>query len=254
MKTTGKLWNGDCLELMGRIPDGKVDMVFVDLPYGTTACDWDSIIPLDSLWEQYHRVCKKNAAMVFTAAQPFTTTLVMSNRKEFRYCWYWIKSNKTLFQSAKYQPMRNVEEVCVFYASLPTYNPQGRTRIPASKVKTCERVADPTSPYHGCREGGSLVGKYVSEWTDYPCSAICFDKETGMHTTQKPVDLIEYMIKTYTDPGQVVLDNTCGSGSTGVACIRTGRKYICIEKDPEIFATAEKRILEAERMPGFGMA
>jgi len=251
----GKLWHGDCLELMRRIPDGKVDMIFVDLPYGTTASDWDSVIPLDALWEQYHRICKKNAAMVFTAAQPFTTVLISSNQKEFRYCWYWIKGNKTLFQSAKYQPMRNVEDVCVFYRALPTYNPQGLTRIPASQVKTCERVADSDSPYHGCRDGGSLVGKYRSEWTNYPCQALCFDADPNrVHVNQKPVALIEYLVKTYTDPGQIVLDNTCGSGSTGVACVRTGRKYICMEKDPDIFEIARKRIEEAERMPGFGLA
>ena len=251
----GELWHGDCLKLMRKIPDGEIDMVLVDLPYGITACDWDSVIPLEPLWKLYKRVCKPNAVMVFTSAQPFTTTLISSNRKMFRYCWYWVKDRKTGFANAKYQPMRNVEEMVVFYGSKPTYNPQGKTRIPKHLVSVKERFPDIKSVYKGCQVAGSgqLTGKFISEFTNYPHQTLCFGSDGGSHPTQKPVSLFQYLILTYTNHGDMVLDNTCGSGTTGIAASRTKRRFICIEKEREIYETAKGRLDKNEKVGSFGI-
>lgn len=257
MKTAnGYLWNGDCLKEMRRIPDGRIDLVLCDLPYGTTACPWDSIIPLEPLWAEYMRVCKKNAAIVLTAAQPFTTTLIHSNMKLFRYCWYWVKNNKTSFAAAKYQPLRNVEDVPVFYRAAPTYHPQGAIQIPAPAglngevVRQVKERKCREGVYGGEKPGGSLIGSYTSTTTSFPHQTLMFTKEAGLHPTQKPTALFEYFIRTYTDPGQVVLDNTCGSGTTAVACIRTRRRFVCIEQDPVIYNSACERVATCN--PGFG--
>lgn len=248
----GKLWHGDCLKLMRKIPDGEIDMVLVDLPYGITACNWDSIIPLEPLWKAYKRICKPNAAMVFTSAQPFTTTLIASNRKMFRYCWYWIKNKKVGYSSAKDQPMRNVEEVVVFYRKKPVYNPQGKTRIPKYKLSMRERRVNKGSVYQGENHaGGSLLGKYKPQFTNYHHQTLCFGSDGGKHPTQKPVALFEYLIRTYTNPGDMVLDNTCGSGTTGVAASRMERRFICIEKEKDIYETAKGRIDKNERSGSF---
>lgn len=247
----GHIWNGNCLELMKRIPTGKVDMILCDLPYGTTDCKWDSIIPFEPLWAEYKRVCKPNAAIALTAAQPFTSALIASNYKMFKYCWYWIKNNKTSYASAKHQPMRNVEEVCIFYKQAPKYNPQGIMKIPAHLVQTKERIGKDGTVYAGQGIGGSLVGKYTSEHTNYPHQTLMFAKESGLHPTQKPLELFAYLIRTYTDKGQVVLDNTCGSGTTGVAAMEAERKFICIEMDEKNYATARDRLLNFKR--GFGV-
>jgi site-specific DNA-methyltransferase (adenine-specific) len=219
---------GDCLKRMREIPDGNVDMVMADLPYGTTACKWDSVIPFEPLWEQYRRVCKKNAAIVLTASQPFTSALVMSNIKDFKYCWYW-KKRPVNFLNAKKQPMRNVEDVLVFGGS--TYNPQGL--IARRKVNKRSNSTE-TNGTHG--------NENVSEFTNYPAQVLEITGERGLHPTQKPVDLMEYLIKTYTNKGETVLDNTMGSGTTGVACVNTGRRFIGIERDEEYMEIAKARI------------
>ena len=228
---------GDCLELMKRIPDGSVDMILCDLPYGTTACKWDSIIPFEPLWEQYERVIKDNGAIVLTASQPFTTALNASNRKLFRYEWIWIKNNSTGFQLANKMPLKKHENISVFYKKLPTYNPQGLK--PYGKINRRGSVGN----------GGHLaneVNEYVQKWTNYPTQLLEFgyDKEKH-HPTQKPVALFEYLIRTYTNEGEIVLDNCIGSGTTAVAAINTGRNFIGIEQEPEYVEIARKRIADA---------
>lgn len=232
-----RLFLGDCLEDMKDLPDGSVDMVMCDLPYGTTACKWDAVIPFESLWSQYTRVCKSNAAIVLTASQPFTSALVMSNVKNFKYCWTWVKTNCTGFANAKKQPLRQTEDVAVFYGAPPIYNPQGVVKLSEGRVRT--------------KETGEIMGRtgfrdgYVQTITNYPKTVLQIPSERGQHPTQKPVALMEYLIRTYTNEGQTVLDNTMGSGTTGVACMNTGRRFIGIERDETYFAVAKKRIEDA---------
>lgn len=232
-----KLYKGDCLEVMKEIPTGSVDMILCDLPYGTTECKWDSIIPLDRLWKEYERVIKEDGTIVLTAAQPFTTQLIESNRKRFRYCWYWIKNTPTGFCFAKYQPMRKVEDVCVFYKKAPKYNPQGVIKLDRPKSKNRRPQKHDEWIY-----SDSLNGKYEIGWTNYPNNVLQINVERGLHPTQKPVPLFEYLIKTYTDEGMTVLDNCMGSGTSGVACMNTNRKFIGIEMDEKYFNVAKERI------------
>lgn len=227
------LREGDCLVLMKSIPSGSVDMVLCDLPYGTTACKWDTIIPFEPLWEQYKRIIKDNGAIVLTASQPFTSALVMSNPKMFKYCWYW-KKRPVNFLNAKKQPMRNVEDILVFGGG--TYNPQG--------LVSCKRVnkrsnSTETNGFHGA--------KNESEFTNYPHQVLeITNGERGLHPTQKPVALFEYLIKTYTNEGDLVLDNCAGSGTTGIACQNTNRRFILIEKDEEYCKIIRKRLALVE--------
>lgn len=235
----GQFLQGDCLELMRDIPDGSVDMVLCDLPYGTTACSWDSIIPFEPLWEQYKRITKKNAAIVLTASQPFTSALVMSNPKMFKYSWVWKKSHGSGFLLAKKQPIRIVEDVVVFYQKPPVYNPQGLKPF-GKRIKT--RGFTEKSVYGNL---GALGKKeFVQEFTNYPTALLEIPSEKGLHPTQKPVALFEYLIRTYTNPGETVLDNTAGSGTTAVAAERTGRRWICIERDPDYYLQACARVLD----------
>jgi site-specific DNA-methyltransferase (adenine-specific) len=227
---TVTLYHGDCLELMNEIPDGSVDMVMADLPYGTTACKWDSVIPFEPLWAAYRRVCKKNAAIVLTASQPFTSALVMSNVTGFSHNWSW-KKRPVNFLNAKKQPMRNLEDVLVFGRNL-TYNPQG---LVAKRRVNKRSNSTETNGVHGFEN--------VSEFTNYPHQVIeIINGERGSHPTQKPVALMEYLIRTYTNEGETVLDNTMGSGTTGVACINTGRGFIGIEQDEKYCGIAATRI------------
>lgn len=232
-----ELHQGDCLEIMKDIPDGTIDMILCDLPYGTTDCKWDSIIPLDKLWEEYTRIIKEDGAIVLTAAQPFTTQLIHSNMKLFKYCWYWLKNTPTGFCFAKYQPMRKVEDVCVFYKKAPKYNPQGLIRIENPKPKLRKEIKRKDWIYRD-----TLNGEFTSQWTNYPNNVLQFKSERGFHPTQKPVPLFEYLIKTYTDEGMTVLDNCMGSGTTGVACLYTNRRFIGIEQDEAYFKVALDRI------------
>jgi DNA modification methylase len=226
------LMHGDCLELMGQIPDGSVDMILCDLPYGTTACKWDTVIPFEPLWAQYRRVAKRNAAIVLTASQPFTTALIASNMREFRYTWVWEKEQGVNFMLAKKQPLKVHEDVCVFYRDLPAYSPQMTAGRPYVSGK------GNSGEVTGCREKVQTI----NDGTRYPRSIQQFGRQTGIHPTQKPVALMEYLIRTYTNEGDMVLDNCMGSGTTGVACVNTNRKFIGIEKDPEYFKIAEQRI------------
>lgn len=232
-----ELHQGDCLEIMKDIPTGSVDMILCDLPYGTTDYKWDSIIPLNELWKEYERIIKEDGAIVLTAAQPFTTRLINSNMKLFKYCWYWIKNTPTGFCFAKYQPMRKVEDVCVFYKKAPKYNPQGLVKIKNPKPKLRKEIERKDWVYRD-----TLNGKFTPQWTNYPNNVLEIKTERGYHPTQKPVPLFEYLIKTYTDEGMIVLDNCMGSGTTGVACMNTNRKFIGIEMDEKYFKIAKSRI------------
>jgi site-specific DNA-methyltransferase (adenine-specific) len=228
------LYLGDCLDVMAGLPDGGVDMILCDLPYGTTACKWDTVIPFEPLWAQYRRVAKRNAAIVLTASQPFTTALIASNLKEFRYTWVWEKELGVNFLHAKKQPMKVHEDVCVFYRMQPVYNPQMTAGKPYTRGK-------------GAGDSGEVTGRVPkiptqNDGTRYPRSIQAVKRETGLHPTQKPVALMEYLIRTYTNEGEVVLDNCMGSGTTGVACANTGRRFIGIEREPKYFDIAQNRI------------
>ena len=228
-----ELMLGDCLEKMKDIPDESLDMVLCDLPYGTTQNKWDCLISFDKLWEAYRKSIKKNGAIVLTAAQPFTSLLIVSNLSDFKYCWTWKKSKPTGHLNAKKQPLRNTEDIVVFYKQQSCYNPQG-TKPTDVMVSRTNR-----GNYGEC---GKTTRQTV---TGYPTTILEFPTEVGQHPTQKPVPLMEYLIKTYTNEGEIVLDNTMGSGTTGVACANTGRKFIGIEKDEGYFKIAERRIKEA---------
>ena len=235
-----KIYNEDCLEGMKRIPDKSVDMILCDLPYGTTRNKWDSIIPLEPLWDQYERVIKDNGAIVLTAQTPFDKVLGVSNLKLLRYEWIWEKTTSTGFLNAKKMPMKAHENILVFYKKLPTYNPQKTTGHPR-KVSTAEhKVGSKATSNYG--EHG-LTGYDSTE--RYPRSVQLFstDKQKiAIHPTQKPVALFTYLIKTYTNEGETVLDTCMGGGTTAVSCIDTDRKYIGFEIGEKEFTDANERI------------
>lgn len=235
---------GDCLERMKEIPDGSVDMILCDLPYGTTACKWDSVIPFGPLWEQYRRVIKPNAAIVLTASQPFTSALGASNLAMLKYAWYWKKTRATGHMNAKKMPMKDVEDILVFYAEVPNYHPQGLVSVnKTQKNSASHRARGISSEATSVVSGGIKDLEYTQEFTNYPKQLVEFSSEGAtVHPTQKPVALMEYLIRTYTNEGETVLDNCMGSGTTGVACVRTNRKFIGIEQDENYFKIAESRI------------
>ena len=238
-----QLLHGDCLKRMNEIPAASVDLILCDLPYGTTACGWDSVLPFGELWEQYDRMLTPNGVAVLFAAQPFTTELIMSNRRAFRYCWYWIKNQPTGFTYARYQPMRKVEDICVFYRHRPTYNPQGLQVVENAKPRRKRAKARGTSVY----KMDVLSKEYTPRFTNWPKNVLEYNTERGYHPTQKPVPLLEYLVRTYTNEGDTVLDNCMGSGSTGVAVKRVGgRHFIGIEQNRVYFDIAKKRIEEAD--------
>lgn len=232
------LMQGDCLELMRQIPDGSVNMVLCDLPYGTTACKWDSVIPFEPLWAHYKRVTTDNAAIVLFAQTPFDKVLGCSNMPWLRYELVWEKTHASGHMNAKKMPMKAHENILVFYNKLPTYNPQ---KTSGHARKTAIKRKDVTPVY-----GDQRFDKLSYDSTDrYPRSVLQFpsDKQkSSLHPTQKPVALMEYLIRTYTNEGDMVLDNCMGSGTTGVACVNTNRNFIGIEQDPEYFKIAEQRI------------
>lgn len=255
-----KLLQGDCLELMKDIPDKSIDLILADLPYGTTRCEFDTIIPFEPLWKQYKRIIKDHGAILLFSQQPFTTDLIMSNRKMFRYEIIWNKTLPTGFLIAKKMPMRYHENICVFYKHLPIYNPQmrmverndiGRERLNSGKasqynefrnddwkwVETGERYPSDVLEYDLPEEFEDVVK--FSNWN----GALFGNKDkTVKHPTAKPVDLLEYLIKTYTNEGDMVLDNCMGSGSTGVACVNIGRNFIGVELSEQYFEIAKQRI------------
>lgn len=233
-----KLYQGDCLDIMGgNIPDKSIDMILCDLPYGTTQCSWDTIIPFEPLWAQYKRVIKDNGAIVLFGSEPFSTLLRLSNLKQFRYDWIWEKEQGANFMLCKYQPYKVHEIISVFSKKCHKYFPQMTLGNPYVSGKGTS----------GDITGNVQKVQTVNMGQRYPRSVQHFntDKSEGsFHPTQKPVALLEYLIKTYTNEGEVVLDNCMGSGSTGVACIGTNRKFIGIEKDEKYFYIAKKRIEE----------
>jgi site-specific DNA-methyltransferase (adenine-specific) len=232
LHTNVALFQGDCLDVMPMLPDKSVDMILCDLPYGTTACKWDTIIPFEPLWAQYKRIIKPNGAIVLTASQPFTSALVMSNVKWFKYCWYWKKPH-TGQLNCKKMPLKNIEEVCVFQETIH-YNPQFTEGEPYVVIR---------KGYNGSECYGSQTDHTtVSDGRRYPKQVLEFAEGVKVHPTQKPVALFEYLIRTYTNEGDLILDNCAGSGTTGVACLNTGRQCILIEKEPTYWPTIEGRI------------
>ena len=327
MENQTTLYQGDCMELLREIPPGSIDLVLCDLPYGTTDCKWDKVLPMGQLWKEYRRVLKCNGVAALFAAQPFTTELISSNRSGFRYCWYWLKNQATGFTFARYQPMRKIEEVAIFVCNVPGKDntkhhkalraymqgelaASGHTRASINKIlgntmashyftngsqfslpprDQWERLQEETGNFSrtwddvraeykkdlGHKGGGepqiynpqglqvisnakpkrrkaikddsiydfdTLMQEYTPKYKNWPINVLQFNTERGLHPTQKPVPLLEYLVKTYTHEGDTVLDNCMGSGSTGVACIRTGRKFIGMEKDPAYFQTAKERL------------
>jgi len=233
------LMKGDCLELMKSLPGQSIDLILCDLPYGTTRNKWDSVLPLDLLWGEYRRICR--GAIVLTAQTPFDKVLGASNLGMLRYEWIWEKTEATGYLNAKRCPMKAHENVLVFYETLPTYNPQktsGHVRKKAKQVN-----AKQSTNY------GAHAEKPPYDSTErYPRSVLTFStdkRRLNLHPTQKPVALMEYMVRTYTNPGDTVLDNCMGSGTTGVACANTGRRFIGMEMDDKYFEIASKRIAEA---------
>lgn len=233
---------GDCLEKMADIPDGSVDLILADPPYGTTACAWDSIIPFEPMWDHLKRAIKPSGAIVMTASQPFTSVLITSNLKMFRYCWVYQKTKATNYLQAKKQPMKYHEDVCVFYKSLPTYNPQMQDG-PVWRRKRGDKNNDTGSVY---RNDTRKQGDVFESSGRYPSSVLeKISNPSGrgqLHPTQKPVELMEYLIKTYTNEGETVLDFVMGSGTTGVACKNLNRSFIGIEKDEKYFQISKERI------------
>ena len=230
-----ELIQGDCLEVMKNMPDKSIDMILCDLPYGTTACKWDTVIPFEPLWANYNRIIKDGGAIALNANQPFTSSLIMSNIKNFKYCWVWNKKAFSNQMMAKIQPLRISEDVCVFNSKV--YYPQGLIKY-GKTTKQGSKITDNIG-------GGTRKTEYFQEFTNYPKNILEFSKDRpSYHSTQKPVALCEYLIRTYTNEGETVLDNCMGSGTTGVACINTNRNFIGIELDPEYFKIAEKRINE----------
>lgn len=239
------LMQGDCLKLMKEIPDGSIDMILCDLPYGTTACKWDTIIPFEPLWEQYNRIIKDNGAIVLFGSEPFSTILRMSNLKMYKYDWIWNKKKGLGFFDCKFRPLKSHEVISVFSkggcsnGSKPPmkYNPQGVIYTSKKVKKTVE-----SDLFHSGTDK-----EYETTGTNYPKSILEVGKDGSLHPTQKPVALLEYLIKTYTNKGDVVLDNCMGSGSTGVACVNTNRKFIGMELEEKYFNIAKERIAERQK-------
>lgn len=236
-----KLYRGDCLEKMRNIDSNSIDMILCDPPYGTTRNKWDSVIPLDKMWDEYKRIIKDNGAIVLFSSEPFTSELILSNLKMFRYDLIWAKTQGSDFLNANRKPLKAHENILVFYKHLPTYNKQYWYSTP---YKCANKKRTHSSNY------GTYSTKIGSEGSEdgkrYPLSVLKFNSEKGLHPTQKPVALLEWLIKTYTNENDIVLDNCMGSGSTGVACINTNRKFIGIELDDKYFDIAFNRIQDMQ--------
>ncbi len=235
-----KIYNEDCLEGMKRIDDKSIDMILCDLPYGTTACKWDTIIPFDKLWEQYERVIKDNGAIVLFGSEPFSSVLRMSNIKNYKYDWKWDKVKPSTGLHAKIMPLKDYEDIMVFYKKKAIYNPQMK--------EANIRIDKPRIANNGEAFGGKeILRQHKNNGLSYPRAILRFsnaNQNNRLHPTQKPVDLCEYLIKTYTNEGDLILDNCIGSGSTAIACINTNRNFIGFEKDTTYCDLANKRIEE----------
>ena len=245
-----QIYNEDCFETFKRIPNESIDLVLCDPPYGTTACKWDSIIPLEPMWKELKRVIKSSAGIVMTSTQPFTSVLGVSNLKHLKYDWTWYKSRATGHLNAKKMPMKNKEDILVFYKDLPTFNPQGLVDVDReiwNSVSDSQRGK--SKPPTSTVTGGIRHEAYHQNKSNYPRQVLHFKSEGKIvHPTQKPVALMEYLIKTYSNEGDTVLDFAMGSGTTGVACMNLGRKFIGCDKEHGYFEIAKNRISEAYRM------
>jgi len=252
------LLNGDCLELMQDIPDKSMDAIICDLPYGTTACKWDSVIPFEPLWEQYNRIIKDNGAIVLFGSEPFSSHLRMSNIKNYKYDWTWKKSKPNGFQHSKNKPMKAIENIMVF-SNAPIghksilkdkrmeYNPQGLKEVGIKKVKDCSHRGNTMGGDGNKSSRPNQVGREYMAYTNFPSDFLEYGNIIGknaIHPTQKPLELIKYLVRTYTNENDWVLDNTCGSNTTGIACYDLKRNYIGIEKDIDIYNVAKKRVEE----------
>jgi len=251
------LYHGDCIEKMKHIEDDSVDLVLCDLPYGTTKCKWDTIINMDELWEHYTRIVKKPSGVVLLfGQQPFTSMVVSSNYKWFKYNLIWKKNKTTQYLLANYRPMKCTEDICVFSkggaaaasrrTGNMTYNPQGLVPVDIKKKNSKDRIGKMLNQAHHLGPNNKLTSdtEYTQKFTNYPNEMIEFDIEYDtIHETQKPVKLIEHLIKTYSNEGDVVLDNTMGSGTTGIGCVNTNRKFIGIELDDNYFKLSKYRII-----------
>jgi len=243
---------GDCLEKMKDIPDKSIDMVLCDPPYGTTPCKWDTVLDFSRLWEQYHRIVKDNGVILLFGQEPFSSLLRCSNLKDFKYDWYWEKERLTNVFQVKWRPGKTVEVISVFYKKSPCYNPQKTKhegKLVSNKIGKDARWSETMST--NLKTSQPL--EYFDDGFRHPTQILRFNRDNsrkGVHPTQKPVALCEYFIKTYTNEGVIVLDNTMGSGSTGVACVNTNRDFIGIENDKEWFNIAEDRIKEAMKLKG----
>ena len=238
-----QILHGDCLEIMPTIPDASVDMVLADLPYGVTQNEWDKVIPLDRLWHEYRRVTKPNAAIVLTATQPFAAQLIASNRNMFRYDLIWRKNKSTGFLNANRMPLRQHESILVFYRRLPVYHPQkSHGHAPAhSFTKHTGDGSNYGKTKRGVR-GGGQTDRHPTSVIDIP--VVNNDSDGKIHPNQKPVELFEYLVRTFSDEGAVVLDNCIGSGTTAIACLNTGRHFIGIEQDAAFCRLANERVAQ----------
>lgn len=244
-KSKIELYNEDCLERMPKIAEKSVDLILCDLPYGTTANQWDVLIPFDKLWANYNRIIKDNGAILLFSQLPFSIKLGASNMEMLKYEWIWVKNKPTGFLSAHIAPMKSVENILVFYKSLPTYNPQD-----VREIKGCCKIKTKSSKNY------KPLHSRVTTTTGYPTNVLYFDQvNNAVHPTQKPVPLLEYLVKTYTNEGDTVLDNCMGSGSTGVACRNLNRNFIGIEMTEKYFKIAEERINDSfkEHLPDFAL-
>ena len=239
-----ELYKGDCLEVMDKlIADGVVvDAIITDPPYGITACKWDSVIPFEAMWERLNKLIKPNGAIVLFGSEPFSSALRMSNIKNYKYDWIWDKISVVGFANAKKMPLYNIENIICFYKQLPTYNPQGIKKIDTKHIKngSTHRIKSPKG--ESAINGGRFKDSYIQAFTNYPKQILSIPRKKGFHPTQKPIALMEYLIKTYTNENELVLDFTMGSGTTGVACKKLVRDFIGIELDDGNFEIAKKRI------------
>lgn len=246
--TSSAVLHGDCLDLMKDIETGSIDMILADLPYGTTACKWDTVINLENLWLEYNRIIKGNGAIILFCQQPFTSALISSNYKMFKYLWYWRKSRPSGFVNAKLKPLKDIEEIAVFskgttanksLKNMPYY-PQDLVEV--NKKWKRPKTYESGNGVNPTRKSNKL--ERVIQFEGYPRQVLDYNKHNGnqLHETEKPVELIEYLIKTYSKENQIILDNTAGSGTTGIACINTNRNYILMEKEKKYFDVINERI------------